>query len=232
MHHGEELPTPQTSRFRCWWHGNWSNLPAWWKPKSRGEYITRSVVSVVACWAFASAGSAAMGYPVLDLLPVGALVTVVFLAIVIPATFVVARLSFRWSQKRGNDRRRPVLGAESPLGAHPRPSTSTEEPMCHGVDLSAPQVSRVRSWWQGNWSNLPAWWRPKSRGEYITGIVVGCVPGWAFALAGSAARGGPVLQLLPAFALATVAVLAIGIPATFVVARISCRWSKRRERNR
>ena len=102
--------------------------------------------------------------------------------------------------------------------------------------LSAPQSRwlRFRHWWNGNWSELPAWWKPRSRGKYITAISVPVALGVFYAIgqfAIHAARGQTDLGIcfLLVLPIALVPTYAVVIPATFLVARISCRRNQRRK---
>ena len=102
--------------------------------------------------------------------------------------------------------------------------------------LSAPQSRwlRFRHWWNGNWSELPAWWKPRSRGKYITAISVPVALGVFYAIGEftvHAARGQTDLgiRFLLVLPIAVVPALAVVIPATFLVARISYRRNQRRK---
>ena len=109
-----------------------------------------------------------------------------------------------------------------------------EEDSVHRI--SAPQSRRLRfrRWWDGNWSELPAWWKLRSRGEYVTAISVPGALGLFYAIgqfAMHAARGQTELGIcfLLVLPIASVPTYAVVIPATFLVARISYRRNQRRK---
>lgn len=103
--HQTSAPQSQWLEFRQWWHGNWSELPAWWKSQSRGEYVT--AVSIPAalglCYAIGqftihmTRGQTDLG---LRLLIVLSIVMVLLYAVGIPASLLVARMSYRRAQRR------------------------------------------------------------------------------------------------------------------------------------
>ena len=103
--HRISAPQGRRLRFRCWWDGNWSELPAWWKPRSRGKYITAiSVPGALGLFyaigqfaMHAARGQTELGIWFLLVLPIASVPTY---AVVIPATFLVARISYRKNQRR------------------------------------------------------------------------------------------------------------------------------------
>ena len=100
----------------------------------------------------------------------------------------------------------------------------------HPTRTPRPQLlMRLQRWWKGNWSELPAWWKVKSRGGYVTGIAAGAALCLLYIVGQRAARGQSVLDLLPAVLVAMALTLAVVIPATFAVARMSHRKCKRRK---
>ena len=90
-------------------------------------------------------------------------------------------------------------------------------------------LMRFRSWWKGNWSKLPSWWKVRSRGEYVKGIAAGVAFGLLLVIGQSKGHGQSVLSVMPGVLVITVLVLAVVIPATFAVARMSYRKHERRK---
>ncbi len=96
--------------------------------------------------------------------------------------------------------------------------------------ISAPQSRwlQFQRWWNGNWSELPGWWKARSRGEYVRAVSIPAALGLFYAIGQFAVhvtRGQTALGLRLLIALSVVLVLmfAVGIPATLLVARRSYR---------
>lgn len=95
----------QRLRFRRWWKGNWSELPDWWKVRSRGEYATGLSIPVALALFYvigqfaihAARWQTDLGIRFLLVLPI---VVAPTCAVGIPATFLVARMSYRRKQMR------------------------------------------------------------------------------------------------------------------------------------
>lgn len=103
---------------------------------------------------------------------------------------------------------------------------------------SAPQSQRLQfqRWWNGNWGELPAWWKPQSRGEYLTAISIPAALGLFYAISQftwHVARGQTALGLRLLLVLSIVIALmyAVGIPASLLVARMSYRRTRRRDQH-
>lgn len=96
------------------------------------------------------------------------------------------------------------------------------------------QRLRFQRWWKGNWSELPDWWKVRSRGEYVTGLSIPAALALFYAIsqfAVHAARGQTDLgiRFLIVLPVAVVLVFAVGVPVTFLVARLSYRTKRRRQ---
>ena len=101
---------------------------------------------------------------------------------------------------------------------------------------SAPQSQRLQfqRWWNGNWGELPAWWKPRSRGEYLTAISIPAALGLFYASGQftlHVARGQTALgiRLLLVLSIVMGLMYAVGIPVSLLVARMSYRRTQRRE---
>ena len=109
-------PQSRWLRLQRWWKGNWSELPAWWKVRSRGEYVTGLSIPVAlglfyAIGQFAihaARGQTDLGIRFLLVMPV---VVVLAYGVGIPATLLVARMSYRRNHK--NNQHDRSVGSDS-----------------------------------------------------------------------------------------------------------------------